>query len=385
MNINPLNVISFHGQLLADSQGEQPDALRRLLAAWQQGTTFRAINQAPWIETTEDEQHIECTTCGSSGLPKVIRRHRLSWQRTFEINRQLFSLTVADHSAVFGGLNHSLSLYGVCESLGLGMPVEVMVGMRPRNQVRLLADAGVTVLYITPTQLRLLTSSGDILPKVRLILCGGGKLDSKTRQRAAECFPDAAIHEFYGASETSFITLADQQTPEGSVGKAYPGVTIEIRHACQGIGEVWVSSPYLFRGYALGGSSETRSDGDFMTVGELGWLDEQGYLWLAGRSSRMVTIADQNVFPEAVETVISQRLEQGAVAVIACPDTQRGHLLHAFIQGESDPQLEKQLRSDITRQLGSAMVPRHFHFLAEFPLLNGGKADLQRLTALLNP
>ena len=114
MNINPLNVISFHGQLLADSQGEQPDALRRLLAAWQQGTTFRAINQAPWIETTEDEQYIECTTCGSSGLPKVIRRHRLSWQRTFEINRQLFSLTAADHSAVFGGLNHSLSLYGVC-------------------------------------------------------------------------------------------------------------------------------------------------------------------------------------------------------------------------------------------------------------------------------
>ena len=148
---------------------------------------------------------------------------------------------------------------------------------------------------------------------------------------------------------------------------------------------MWVSSPYLFRGYSLGGSSETRSDGDFMTVGELGWLDELGYLWLAGRRSRMVTIADQNVFPEAVETLISQRLEQGAVAVIACPDAQRGHLLHAFIQGESDPQLEKQLRSDITRQLGSAMVPRHFHFLAEFPLLNGGKADLQRLTALLNP
>ena len=376
--------ISYHGRPLATARGEQAEALRLLTERYGRGKSFRAVSQAPWIETVADNDHIECTTCGSSGAPKVIRRHRLSWQRTFDINQQLFALNHHDRSAVFGGLNHSLSLYGVCESLHLGIPLHVTGGMRPRNQIALLAEFAVTILYITPTQLRLLTSSGQRLPDVRLILCGGGKLDTKTRQRAMECFPSAQIHEFYGASETSFITLADDQTPEGSVGKAYPGVRIDIRHPRDGAGEVWVSSPYLFDGYAAGGSAETRIDGDFITVGELGWLAEQGYLWLAGRRSRMVTIADQNVFPEAAEAIISQRLEQGAVAVIACADPLRGHVLHAFIQGQADPLLEKQLRADISQQLGKERVPRWFHFIADFPLLSGGKPDLQRLEASLN-
>lgn len=373
------SLIRFNGHRLDQADGDVAEALRLLTDARTQGKTFRAIAQAPWIEIRSSSHHIECTTCGSSGDPKVIRRHQDSWQQTFELNRTLFGLTSEDRTAIFGGLNHSLALYGVCESLHLGMTLDVVSGLRPRSQVSQLLVAGTTVLYITPTQLRLLTGSAEQLPAVRLILCGGGKLDQKTRERAARVCPHATIHEFYGASETSFISLADAQTPEGSVGKAYPGVTIEIRHLRQGVGEVWVKSPYLFTEYAAGGSAETRSDGEFMTVGELGWIDDQGYLWLSGRRSRMVTVADQNVFPEAVEAVISQHLEQGLCAVIAVRDPQRGHHLQAFIEGAADLPWEKQLRQAIGQQLGAASVPRSFHYLTEFPLLSAGKIDLKAL------
>lgn len=371
--------LRYQGVALENAGGEVADALQRVVTAYTGGLTFRAISQSPWIETGHDTGHIECTTCGSSGIPKVIRRPFITWQKTFDLNRQLFGLTAGDRSAIFGGLNHSLALYGVCESLHLGMECDFVTGMRPRAQVLQLQTAGTTVLYITPTQLRLLTGSGETLPEVRLILCGGGKLDAKTRERAARCCPAATIHEFYGASETSFITLADAETPEGSVGKAYPGVSIEIRGVHQGVGEVWVDSPYLFSGYAAGGSEETRTDGRFMTVGELGFLDPQGHLWLCGRRSRMVTIADKNVYPEAVEALLSQYSDSGLCAVIAAPDASRGHILHAFIQGHPDPQQEKALRRLITEQLGSEMVPRRFWFLPDFPLLSAGKADLKRL------
>lgn len=379
----PESVIRFQGIPLPQAQGDMADGLRRVAQAWQSGQSFRAIAQAPWIELQPCRDDIECTTCGSSGDPKVIRRKRNSWQQTFVLNQRLFGLSHQDRSAIFGGLNHSLALYGLCESLYLGMTVNMLNGMRPRSQVSLLQAEQISVLYITPTQLRLLTGSAEQLPSVRLILCGGGKLDLKTRERAMRVCPQATIHEFYGASETSFITLADASTPEGSVGRAYPGVDIEIRHPQQGIGEVWVRSPYLFSGYALGGSDETRSDGDFMTVGELGWLDEQGYLWLTGRRSRMVTIADKNVFPEAVEMLISQQPTVVQCAVLAVRDPQRGHRLHAFIQGQADPQWEKQLRQVISHQLGPEMVPKSFSYLTELPLLAAGKVDLRALEKLL--
>lgn len=163
----------YQGVALENAGGEVADALQRVVTAYTGGLTFRAISQSPWIEIGHDTGHIECTTCGSSGIPKVIRRPFITWQKTFDLNRQLFGLTAGDRSAIFGGLNHSLALYGVCESLHLGMECDFVTGMRPRAQVLQLQAAGTTVLYITPTQLRLLTGSGETLPKVRLILCGG--------------------------------------------------------------------------------------------------------------------------------------------------------------------------------------------------------------------
>lgn len=371
--------IYLASQPLSDNINPLATALGALLKAWQTNQTIRAIAEQPWIALQSDHGFIECTSCGSSGIPKIIRRQRRSWTDTMMVNQQLFALSSADRTAVLGAINHSLVLYGICESLFLAMPVNVLTGLRPAVQWRHLIASQITVLYITPTQLRLLCASGAVNPQVRLILCGGGKLDGITRQRAIESFPNAKIHEFYGASETSFITLADVTTPEGAVGKAYPGVEIIIRHSVAGVGEVWLRSPYLFEGYIQGENQETRHDGEFITVGELGWLDESQNLWLAGRQSRMVTIADQNIFPEAIESLLLQQLDQKLVAVIPKADPLRGHILHAFIQGRADPQLEKKLREKVVAQLGRASVPRKFHFLTDLPLLAAGKVDIRRL------
>lgn len=374
------SLIHYQGQPLGLAQGDTPQALRLLTALCDKQRSFRALQQSPWIMPLEGHHYIECSTGGTSGVAKIIRRHWDSWQRSFRVNQRLFTLNADDRYAVFGELNHSLALYAICESIALGIAVEVLSRMRPRSQQARLIESGVTVLYITPTQLRLLIATGELCPDVRLILCGGSKLDDQLREHTQQNFPNARIHEFYGASETSFITLSDSNTPPGSVGKAYPGVDITIKNIASQVGEVWLKSPYLFEDYAQGNSDETRYCEGYITVGEMGRLDNLGNLWLYGRKSRMVTSADHNVYPERVEALIGQ-LTGALCAVIARPDKLRGWVLWAYIQGTLSDEQEQRIRLAIRQQFGSIMEPKKFFGLTCFPQLPSGKPDLKKLEA----
>ena len=374
------SLIYYHGLPLEQAQGDTPRALCLLAELCDKQRSFRALQQSPWIIPLEGHHYIECSTGGTSGTAKIIRRHQDSWQRSFRVNQNHFNLSADDRYAVFGELNHSLALYAACESIALGIAVEILSRMRPRSQRARLIESGVTVLYITPTQLRLLIAAGEPCTDVRLILCGGSKLDDRLREQTQQSFPNAHIHEFYGASETSFISLSDSNTPPGSVGKAYPGVDIIIKNISQQVGEVWLKSPYLFDSYAQGSSDETRYCAGYITVGEMGRLDSSGNLWLYGRKSRMVTSADNNVYPERVEALIGQ-LTGCLCAVIARPDRLRGWVLWAYLQGPLSDDQEQRLRLAIRHQLGSIMEPKKFFGLACFPQLPSGKPDLQQLEA----
>ncbi|MDJ0931236.1 AMP-binding protein [Breoghania sp.] len=230
------------GVALNEASGETAKSLRHLLSLRAAGQSLRVLNRAPWVAELPGQGHIECMTSGSRGKPKVIRRIYASWERSFEVNRDLFNLGAEDRAAVFGTLGASLTLYGLLETLHAGAGAEVLTGMQPDHQAARLEAVGVSVLYATPTQLRLLPSD-RVLSGVRLILCGGGGLDGVTAECVQTIFPNAIFREFYGASETSFITLSDEDTPEGLVARAYPDVTIEIRNISDGVGEVWVKSP----------------------------------------------------------------------------------------------------------------------------------------------
>ncbi|MGL6210990.1 MAG: AMP-binding enzyme, partial [Paracoccaceae bacterium] len=178
--------------------------------------------------------------------------------------------------------------------------------------------------------------------------------------------------EFYGAAETSFVTLADEVTPEGSVGRAYPGVEIEVRE-----GEVWVRSPYLFDGYAGEPGPAVWREG-WLSVGEYGRL-EDGYLYLQGRAGRMVTVAGQNVFPEAVEAFLAGLPGVRQVAVLPKDDGLRGVVLVAVMQGDAGQ--EAALLAAARRRFGAMAAPRFIVWRADWPVLASGKTDLVALGA----
>lgn len=317
---------------------------------------------------------------GSSGTPKRVRRSQRSWIKSFDVNAAQFGLTSKDRIAVLGSLAHSLALYGVLEALHLGADARVLACLPPTRQMRVLQDSETTVLYLTPTQLKMLMATSGSLPHLRLVLCGGGMLDAQTHHRAQACFPNAAFHAFYGAAETSFITLAGSDTPQGAVGRAYPGVTIRILdqdgQPTNGDGTVWVHSPYLCDGY-MDGRPLRREDG-FMSAGEIGHLDADGFLWLKGRQDRMITVGDVNVFPETVEAVIANISGVRNCAVLPRADTHRGHQLVAILS-TPEPFDTIQIRDTCRQRLGAAMTPKQVLIHPDFPVLPSGKPDLVAL------
>ncbi|KIN62414.1 AMP-dependent synthetase and ligase [Sulfitobacter noctilucicola] len=337
----------------------------------------------PQLEMIEAGQFVTLTG-GTSGRPKALRRSQASWIASFEQNAALFEYSTSDSIAVLGSLSHSLALYGVLEALHLGMDAHVLAGLSASDQMRQIDGAGISVLYATPTQLRLLSLSAQpTLSNVRLILCGGGMLDAATEASIRTLCPNAALRVFYGAAETSFITLSDAQTPQGAVGKAYPGVTLRVTDEqgrdSTGTGEVWVQSPYLFDGYAHGESTDTSWRGGFLSVGEFGTLDEYGTLWLKGRKGRMVTVADQTVFLEELESFIATEIPGRMTVVLAEPDRMRGQRLVAVVMGGEDAEIQKKIRTACTKTFGPMIAPKTVLFHPALPLLASGKPDLSAL------
>ncbi|WP_298858440.1 AMP-binding protein [uncultured Sulfitobacter sp.] len=343
-------------------------------------TPFCVSDTAPPPLDHLDPAWFATLTGGTSGPPKVIARSQASWIASFHTNASQFAYSPTDSIAVLGALTHSLALYGLLEGLHLGHDVHILSGSKPTAQSNALRQSHCTILYATPTQLHLLPI-GTILPDIRLILCGGGTLNRATRNHIHTICPNAALHVFYGAAETSFITLSDAQAPEGSVGRAYPDVEIEIRTAdSMGIGLIWVRSPYLFEGYLKGESSHTQRDGDWLTVGEYGTMDEQGYLYLRGRAGRMINIADTAVFPEELEAQIAAMPEMPNCAILVRLDAMRGRHLVAVIEESDNPQLRDRLMTYCKQQ--GLIAPRTIEFMKSFPLLPSGKPDLTRIAAL---
>jgi len=143
-------------------------------------------------------------------------------------------------------------------------------------------------------------------------------------------------------------------------------------------GKVWVKSPYLFVGYAGGSGTADWRDG-WLSVGEVGRLKER-YLILRGRAGRMVTVADQNVFPDEIEALLQAMPGITRAAVLPVPDPLRGTVLVAMLQG--DQSAHEATQAALRTELGPLKSPKALIWLENWPMLPSGKTDLRALEAL---
>lgn len=330
-------------------------------------------------------------TSGSTGDPKGYCRTHRSWLKSFDLSRAEFAIGLQNRIVIPGSLVHSLHLYGAVHGLHAGSSVVLCPRFSPKTLAEQLRHADGTVFYATPTQIHYvaeeLTRSGPAAT-VGLVLASGAKWRAEDRRAMAAVFPEARLVEFYGASEMSFITVSapEDDVPDRSVGRAAAGVSIRIGApgnppvAPGTIGPIWVKSGLLFDRYICGGGDEVRRKDGWLTVGDHGYSDDNGFLYLVGREKRMTVTSGLNIYPEEVEQVLAGHPAVRAAAVFGLPDPVRGSRLVAAVAPEPDARIdESELRRLCLGELGRSRTPRMFHVITDWPLTSGGKTDLQKL------
>jgi long-chain acyl-CoA synthetase len=333
-------------------------------------------------------------TSGSTGTPKGYRRDHRSWVESFRADAVEFGIGPRDVVLAPGALSHSLFLYAMVHGLYAGATVVLARRFRPTAIPALVRRHRVTVLYGVPTQLGMILDAAArerALTCVRWVLSSGAKWFADALPAVRRLFPAARFAEFYGASELSFIAVAKdgERVPPGSVGRAFSGVRLSIRDRAGRrvpagrVGRVFVESPFVFMGYAAGGEPDLYRTGDALSVGDRGFLDDAGYLYLVGREGRMIVTSGKNVFPEEIERALETHPAVAAAAVLGLPDARRGERLLALVSLRPNTRVRRaQLVAHLRPALPLAKVPRAYAAVARWPRTSSGKSDFAALTRL---
>ena len=327
-------------------------------------------------------------TSGSSGVPKAFARTHDSWWRSFIGLDELVAL--GDGAVVVPGpLSSSHFLFGALHGLHAGALVELLPtggGSVARILERLARDEPVAAMYVVPSMLQQLVEGlpGPATTQPRIIFCAGARLDQVTRDLVAECLPASTIVEYYGASELSFVAIRvdGDATPAGSVGRAFPGVEVTIRDdhgaPCEvgTPGRIFVRSPLVFSGYRgtvpTGGAERL---GEEWSVGDIGHLDDDGFLFVAGRGSSLIITGGANVQPEEVEQVLATVPGVSGCAVVGIDDARWGQVPVAAIMMRDATVSRADLRRAVGERLARHKRPRRYVVLDALPLGRTGKID----------
>ncbi len=342
-------------------------------------------------------------TSGTTGRPKGVRRRpstpELQAAAAAEVGR--YWGLVADPSIVVlmnGPMYHSApAAYGMA-SARLGLSVVLQARFEAEDMLRLIDRQRVSHMHIVPTMfVRLLRLSDAVkakydLSSLRWVTHGAAPCAPAVKRQMIEWW-GPVINEYYGATETGIVVW--HSSPEavrkpGTVGHVVDGAMLRIvddagRDVKQGeVGEIYVRGPHLSE-FTYNNDDAKRREvalGDLVTVGDVGYQDADGYVFLCDRKRDMIISGGVNIYPAEIESVLIQMPGVRDCAVFGIPDEEFGEQICAHVEPLAGAELEAAgVRGYLGQHLARYKVPRVVEFSAALPREDSGKIFKRKLRA----
>jgi fatty-acyl-CoA synthase len=271
----------------------------------------------------------------------------------------------------------------------------------PVATMQAVQDERCTSLYGVPTmwiaQLEHPRFDEFDLRSLRTGLMGGSPCPVEVMKRAVGDMHAREVCIIYGMTETapiSFITRRDDDLERrvSTVGRVMPDVEAKVIDPTTGRtvprgtpGEVCTRGYVVMRGYwdDPEATGEAVDVAGWMHTGDLGVIDDDGYLNIVGRIKDMVIRGGENLYPREIEEVLFQHPAVGSAQVIGVPDARNGEELMAWIIArDGSPVTEDELRTFCRERLAHFKVPRYWHFVDDFPMTVTGKVQKFKMREL---
>ncbi|MBQ9056466.1 AMP-binding protein [Rhodococcus sp. (in: high G+C Gram-positive bacteria)] len=336
-------------------------------------------------------------TSGTTGTPKGVMLDHANLDAMTEMGREALQLDSTDKCLLILPLFHVNGIVvSILSPLLAGACVTIAERFNPRTFLDTVEKEQPTFFSAVPTIYSMLASLPDeVQPdtsSVRFAVCGAAPASADLLTRFEDRFGFPLV-EGYGLSEatcgSTINPVAGQRKP-GTVGLPFPGQEIQILDPRgdplpQGAnGDIVVRGANVMRGY-LGRPDDTAAtvvDG-WLRTGDVGHLDEDGYLVLVGRSKEMIIRGGENIYPKEIEDVLASDPTILDAAVIGIPDATWGEIVVAYVEPRPGATVDLGALKTLCQQnLSGYKRPKDIHILKTLPKNAVGKLDKNALRTI---
>ncbi len=349
-----------------------------------------------------DDTFLIIYTSGTTGKPKGVM---LSYKNIFSniLNiKKLGMITEKDRFIAYLPMFHTFTLtVSVLLPLYTGSPIVIIKSIMPfSNIIKQTLLKRVTIFIGVPEVFNALSKAKfpwyfNWFHRIRYFISGGAPLSKSTLDKMRQKFKKTPLLEGYGLSECSPVVAVNrpEKQKDLSVGPPLPDYQVkivdsELMELPQGeVGEVIVKGDCVMKGYYKNPeATEQVLINGWLLTGDLGYLDEDGYLYIVDRLKDLIISKGINIYPREIEELLNAHPDIEESAVVGKKDEHHGEIPVAFVKlAENTNNFnEKKIRSYLKENLANYKIPKHIYVLDEFPRNATGKILKRKLREKLN-
>ncbi|OZU88539.1 o-succinylbenzoate--CoA ligase [Virgibacillus indicus] len=282
-------------------------------------------------------------------------------------------------------LFHVSGLSTLIKSVMYGMPIYLLEKFNERTVHHAIMNKGITIVSVVTVMVqRLMSFLGDkkYPESLRCLLLGGGPAPKPLLEKAAE--RNIPVFQSYGMTETAsqIVTLSPDNALKkiGSAGKALFPAQVKIMEPGEdSIGEIHVKGPMVTAGYFKNEEANQQAfNSGWLATGDLGYLDEAGFLYVSDRRKDLIISGGENIYPSEIESVLSGMEQIKEAGVTSKADETWGQVPVAFIVKNSEV-TEDEIWTFARKRLAKYKLPKEIHFIDHLPRNASNKLIRSRL------